>query len=293
MALELNGYNDIPVPVTLEEAQELLKEKDENGKPRWFMMSRYLDVNSNTPGVTPDAMVIEYISGERYPIGAGGSAGGRGDNFAGGVGLTNYGNSGIVALVSANSKIANKEFLENIATTVTKLTQQMAAARHVEMDGVEISPDPKIWDDALMDLADTLKTSININSWWDTKPGTPVAQEGQAIVSTLVEHWVQLELAKHKNPDTEAELDWNSRLTSMQKGITTMDGAQIALFAGYDGYFSNKPRWMNDTSEHSDWSANEDGNLSRQQTIWLNRTGLVVVNKPMTNQESKNLSESR
>ena len=79
----------------------------------------------------------------------------------------------------------------------------------------------------------------------------------------------------------------------MQKGITTMDGAQIALFAGYDGYFSNKPRWMNDTSEHSDWSANEDGNLSRQQTIWLNRTGLVVVNKPMTNQESKNLSESR
>jgi hypothetical protein len=293
MALELNGYNDIPVPVTLEEAQELLKEKDENGKPRWFMMSRYLDTNTNTPGVTPDAMVIEYISGERYPIGAGGSAGGRGDNFSGGSGISGYGNSGIVALVSANSRIANRQFLDNIAQTVTKLTQKMASARHIEMDGVTFdSSVDKLLDTELMDLADTLKTSININSWWGARPGTPVAQEGQAIVSTLVEHWVQLELSKHVNPDTEAEIDWNNRLTSMQKGMTTMDGAQIALFAGYDGYFSNHPSWMRDTSEHSDWSNNEDVNLSRQQVIWLNRTGLVVVNRPMTNQESKNLMDN-
>ena len=294
MALELNGYNDPPVQVSTAEAEQMLVEKDESGKPRWFMMTRYLNTNSSEPGKSPASMVAEYREGPRFPIGQGSSAGGRGDNFAGGSGYSGYGPSGIVALVSADSRIADRQFLGAVESNLQKLLTQMAEARQVSMASFTPTSADAVDIDELMALTDTLKSAIDFSNTgrYSTSytAGSPLANEARALVFTLAEHWLQLEMAKIDNPTSEADIAWNKRLVNMQTGIYKMDEAQIALFAGYDGYFSQTPSWLTGSAEQSDWPQHTPKDFGGNQIMWLNRTALAVLDNTATYDEASRLS---
>jgi hypothetical protein len=296
MALELNGFNDFPVQVTSEEAEQLLRERDEKGNPLWFLMTRYVNNNKNEPGKNPTTMVDEYREGERFPIGHGMSAGGRGDNFMGGTGQTYYGPAAIVALVSSESRIADRKFLKTVEVNVREMLKELATSRQVKMG--KFNPDAgEIVDIAdLMTEADAVKAKMNLNSGGSydrntLSTGSPLANEATAIVFTLVEHWLQLEMAKIDNPSTEADAAWNNRLINMQTGIFNMDEAQIAIFAGYDGYFSDTPTWLaGSTVEHDDWPENTGANFDGQHMMWLNRTALAVLDHSSDFNEASRLS---
>jgi hypothetical protein len=299
MAMELNGYNDQPVQVSMEEALAMMKERDDAGKPRWFMMSRWVSGNKDRPQLTTDDMVTEYRQGTRWPPGAGQSAGGRGDNFAGGAGFSGYGTEGIIALVSADSKIANREFLGDVEKSLRSMIKKLATARHLPMaedDSVDKSQ-PLMTEDELMSFADTLKGSIPFDKWRNLpniKAGSPLANEATAVISTLVEHWLQLELAKMASPSDEEEREWNERLLRMQQGIFGMDDSRLAIFMGYDGYFSNEQPWFNNrvdigSVEHSDWSARTEKDFSSTQIIWLNRTALTVLDRTASRDDAQKI----
>ena len=296
MALELNGFNGAPLQVSTEEVGQMLKEKDEAGFPAWFLMSRYLKENSNEPGKTPSSMVDDYREGARFPIGHGSSAGGRGDNFAGGTGYKSYGPSAIVALVSGDSRLADRRFLATIEAEMREIIKKMAEARQVKM-GSHIPTRSEIMDIAdLMTETDTIKGTIDlsVDNYWRNPldAGSPLANEATAIVFTLVEHWLQLEMAKIDNPSTEADKAWNTRLINMQTGIFNMDEAQIAIFAGYDGYFSDTPDWLTGSAEHSDWPKHTSANFDGQHIMWLNRTALAVLDHTADFDEVQRLSGS-
>ena len=247
-------------------------------------------------------MVTEYREGTRWPPGAGHSAGGRGDNFAGGYGQTGFGSEGIIALVSADSKIANRAFLMDVERSMHSIVKKLAAARHLPPDeGTSADKSqPLMTDDELMSFVDTLKGSIPFDKWSNLpniKPGSPLANEAKAVISTLAEHWVQLELAKMPNPTSEQEIEWNERLLRMQQGIFGMDDSRLAIFMGYDGYFTNpQDKWLSrsvdiSATEHSDWSDKTKQNFNGDQIIWLNRTALAVLDRTGTHADARELTQ--
>lgn len=296
--LELNGYNDPPVQVSTDEARAMRSDTRENGKPAWFLMSRYLNTNSNTPGKTPTDMVDEYREGPRFPTGGGATAGGRGDNFAGGTGFSGYGPAGIAALVSAEAKITHRQFLMQISSQTQEKIRELANKRHVSL-GSRVAPaftGTPLDDDELMDLVDSLKQTLSFPSMGGyggqrLQPGDPQWDEAVAISSTLMEHWLQLELAKRRGDDlTDEDVEWNSRLLRMQQSIYHMDEAQIAVFAGYDGYFSQAPSYAQQSSySNDDWSLHADRDFNDAQVMWLNRTALAVLERALTHAEISQL----
>jgi hypothetical protein len=291
MAMDLNGYNDLPVQVSTEEAEQMLREKDSNGKPRWFIMTRYVDSKRSTTGKSEQQMVAEYIEGTRFPVGQGSSYGGRGDNFAGGSGYTSYGPGAIVALVSADSRIADKRFLENITTKLQDALKEMAQARQVKLSSrLTLTPGEAMDIDEFMGFVDTLKTNIDFGSS-KFPTGSPISNETRAIVTTLMEHWLQLEISKIESATNPDDIEWNNRLTRMQTGMYNMDEAQIALFAGYAGYFSETPTWLTGTAEHSTWAENTGRDFNGAQVIWLNRTALTVLDKMADFNEATRLKD--
>jgi hypothetical protein len=121
-----------------------------------------------------------------------------------------------------------------------------------------------------------------------------LANEATAVISTLVEHWLQLELAKIASPSDEEEREWNERLLRMQQGIFGMDDSRLAIFMGYDGYFSNEQPWFNNrvdigSVEHSDWSARTEKDFSSTQIIWLNRTALTVLDRTASRDDAQKI----
>lgn len=286
-AMELNGYNDPPVQVSREEFEALKAEKRENGKPQWFMMTRWLKQNSDRPDVSPTQMVQEYIEGTRWPVGAGGSAGGRGDNFAGGGGYTHggYGDHGIIALVSADSRMTDRPLLSSVNKVVQKQLQEAAEQRHVNMTPkypktVFSTPTP-ITDDELEQLIDSLKANLAKELSSSFNDGEPRKDEARILAAAVLEHWLQLELSKIKGDNlTPEQIQFNERIGRMQTSIYMMDEAQLAILGGYDGYFSNTLMGHRSAGYSSDnWADHYGNNFDGQgtQVMWLNRTGLVVL----------------
>jgi hypothetical protein len=299
MTLELNGYNDAPLQLSDEEFENALKERDDEGNPLWHFMSRYLNPNSSRPELTPDMMVEEYRQGERWPIGGGGQAGGRGDNFQGGSGLTYYGPSGIGALVSARAKVADRQWLDDISDVIKDVLRDASTKRHVATSSSITYTGQKIDDDELMQLVDNLKTAMMTNRSYSSlnglSAGDPRYDEAVSIASMAIEHWLQLELSKISGAEDELnpeDKDWNERLLRMQQSIFNMDEAQVAVYAGYDGYFTNRQPFMRDRNySNADWSKNTDKNMNNQQVIWLNRTALAVLGRSMTHSDASRYSQ--
>jgi hypothetical protein len=293
MAMDLNGYNDLPVQVSTEEAEQMLREKDSTGKPRWFIMSRYVDSKKSKTGKTEQQMVSEYVEGTRFPVGQGASYGGRGDNFAGGAGYNSYGPGAIIALVSADTRIADKKFLERITLKLQDALKEMAQARQVALSNrLTLTPGEVMDIDEFMGFVDTLKTNIDFSSS-RFPTGSPISNETRAIVTTLMEHWLQLEISKIESATNPDDIEWNNRLTRMQTGMYNMDEAQIALFAGYAGYFSETPTWLTGTAEHSTWAENTGRDFGQAQVIWLNRTALTVLDRMADHTEATRLNNVR
>jgi len=298
MSLDLNGYNDAPLQLSDEEFENALKEKDDEGNPRWHFMSRFLDKNDKRKELTPDMMVEEYRQGERWPIGGGGQAGGRGDNFQGGSGLSYYGPAGIGALVSSRARVADRAWLDNISDMIKDVLRDASTRRHVEMSPSIANIGPRVDDDELMELIDNLKIAMLTNSSYSSfnglSAGDPRYDEAMSIASTAIEHWLQLELSKISVPEgelSEDDQDWNARILRMQQSIFNMDEAQVAIYAGYDGYFTQLPSWARGKGyKNEDWYKNTDKNMNSTQIMWLNRTALAVLGRTMTHADASRFS---
>jgi hypothetical protein len=299
MTLELNGYNDIPLRLSDEEFENALKERDDEGNPLWHFMARYLNPNNNRPDLTPSDMVEEYRQGERWPIGQGGQAGGRGDNFQGGTGLTYYGDAGIGALVSSKAKVTDRQWLDDISDMIKDVLRDASTRRHVATNSSIVYLGQKADDDELMQLIDDLKTAMLTNrsysSFSGLSAGDPRYDEAVSIASMAIEHWLQLELSKISGSEDELSVednDWNERLLRMQQSIFNMDEAQVAVYAGYDGYFTRRPQFMRGKDyNNADWSKNTDKNMNSEQIIWLNRTALAVLDRTMSHSDAARFSQ--
>ena len=300
MSLELNGYNDAPLQLSDEEFENALKEKDDEGNPLWHFMSRFLDKNDKRKDLTPDMMVEEYRQAERWPIGGGGQAGGRGDNFQGGSGLTYYGPAGIGALVSSKARVADRQWLDDISDMIKDVLRDASSRRHVEISPSIMSIGTKVDDDELMELIDNLKIAMITNSSYSSfsglTTGDPRYDEAMSIASMAIEHWLQIELSKISVPEgglSEDDEEWNARLLRMQQNIFNMDEAQVAIYAGYDGYFTNRPPWARSKDyKNEDWYKNTDKNMNSQQIMWLNRTALAVLHRTMTHADAARFSRA-
>ena len=264
-AMELNGYNDLPVKVSPEEAADMVKNP---GETKWFVASRYVNRNPNKPDVTTSQMVEEWLGGTRWPVGGGGSAGGRGDNFAGGLGFSSYGDSAVVILIPSTAKIGYRQDLYEIKSRVR------AAVAQLQIDGVDMMNDEQLAK-AVDEKIDSAIMGFQ-NYLGDTRP-VALAQ-GIAAIRKLLSQYQQIQMLKVKNPKTQREKDANAALDTVLKNIAASDEAKIALLLGLDGYFSS-------STPSDDWTDGYDHTLSNEQIMILNRTGFAAIDKPMSGQD--------
>jgi hypothetical protein len=149
-----------------------------------------------------------------------------------------------------------------------------------------------------MELIDNLKiamlTNRSYSSFNGLSAGDPRYDEAVSIASMAIEHWLQIELSKISAPEgelSEDDQDWNARLLRMQRSIFAMDEARVAIFAGYDGYFTNTQSGArNKNYKNEDWYKIKDKNMNTSQIMWLNRTALAVLARTMTQPESVRFS---
>jgi hypothetical protein len=309
-AMTFSGYNDLPIVVNEEELELLINERDESGKPKWFVMTRYVKENpSAKPGSSAADLAREYLYGDRWPVGSGGSMGGRGDNYAGGYGYQHYGDGGILTLVSADSRITSRGALVAIKARTVEMIEEAAAQRDIEMldylrnEITSRTTSTSISDDELQSLVNKIKENTAAKSTkrfktrgWSNNTvdinlstGTPLTEEVMATSNALFELWTQLELIKLPQTDDDSK-EWNERILALQKTIFDMDEAEIAIFAGYDGYTSQELDFVSLKEDNATWreilSQTFDppggnrtsfrGLSNPQQIMWLNRTGLVI-----------------
>jgi len=142
-----SGFNDLPVQVTLEEMELLLKTLDSEGQPMYIPIVRGISRRGNDDR-SPREMAQEYISGDRFiTAGQGGSAGGEGDNFStasnpiGGYDPGDEARGSILALIPRSSRLSTTQEVEKIATHVRDIHKFINRSinhpsEHVQPSGV-------------------------------------------------------------------------------------------------------------------------------------------------------------
>jgi hypothetical protein len=236
-------------------------------------------------------MVEEYSKGERYPVGEGGSAGGRGDNYAGGEGYHGYGPGAIMALVNRDAKLTDRQTLMDGMQKLRETLRLLTGLRGRKINepryyggSDEIKTGDDIYDDKqIQDAVDAQVASIRAEVAKLAQQKSQAVKEKDVLtaeaVANLVEYWLQLELLKIPySPSLGSDQKkYNSQLEDMQTMIFHFDEALLATFMGLDGYFSG----YEGGDGFDTWadSFKDEIRMNGNQIMWLNRTALAVAEK--------------
>lgn len=268
----VNGYSDLPVQVTEEEAANMLAEKDDNGKPKWVILSRYM---SPSPGVSGDDMVQQWQTGQRFAAGQGGTAYGWGDYFATGPGLNSYGSAGMVILMPINTRFADYRQMTEASSKIRDIIDGLEEA--VGRSGRYGSQSAKTLDindfDAVAEKIDFLKKSNSI----DRNFNDEVRNRLGLYIDAFVDYWLQLEMSRIPNPRSDDETEYNDEIRKAQQVVMHANASTIAVFGGYDAMtsYDDPYRITDDQFTESITSVNmgSDSNI----VVILNRTATATI----------------
>ena len=228
--LESNGFSDVPLVVSMEEAEAMLQDLDEDGKPMWIHLTRYVGRGISKDGKTEDDRVEQWLSGPRYVTGQEGAAAyGRGDYFAHGSGQSSYGNKGISILLPRNEiEIGDFNQLQiasrSIQQIISGLEDAVGRGSNRSAQTLDINDFAAV-SDTLQTLRETHKLSLgkSAREYWDS------------YVISLSEYWVQLEMSRIRGGNlTQQDIDYNEGIDKAQKMLKHIDQTILALIAGMD-----------------------------------------------------------
>lgn len=110
---QYNGFNSFPVLASREEIVEMLKEMDNNGEPKYVVISRGVGGKNREPASKQLQMVNDALTGDRFIPGQGGNASGRGEYWSQSPSAwsTYHGHKGgtMVGVISQDSKLVNRK----------------------------------------------------------------------------------------------------------------------------------------------------------------------------------------
>lgn len=275
----LNGYSDLPVQVSEEEAISMLGETDENGNPLWYVATRFVTPRSDLSG---DEMVAQFQSGERF-AGQGGTMLGAGDYFATGAGSPGYGPDGMVILLPKETRFADHGQMQTVAARIrSALTElETSVGRGTAYAGQQT-----------LDINDFDAVSAKIQSLNSKVTGysDDVKNRLQLYVDAFVDYWLQLEMSRIPNPRTQDEIDSNAEITRAQNVLAKISETTVAVFGGYDVMFSypNADRQTDEDFANSITSINL-GSGDGSYMVILNRTGVATIPGKRTSSDVRNL----
>lgn len=275
----LNGYSDLPVQVSEEEAISMLGETDENGNPLWYVATRFVTPRSDLSG---DEMVAQFQSGERF-AGQGGTMLGAGDYFATGAGSPGYGPDGMVILLPKETRFADHGQMQTVAARIrSALTElETSVGRGTAYAGQQT-----------LDINDFDAVSAKIQSLNSKVTGysDDVQNRLQLYVDAFVDYWLQLEMSRIPNPRTQDEIDSNAEITRAQNVLAKISETTVAVFGGYDVMFNypNADRQTDEDFANSITSINL-GSGDGSYMVILNRTGVATIPGKRTSSDVRNL----
>lgn len=280
----INGYSDLPVQVTEEEAANMLAEKDDDGKPKWVVLSRYM---SPSAGVTGDDMVQQWQTGERFAAGQGGTAYGWGDYFATGPGLSGYGPAGMVILLPRNTRFADYRQMTEASNAIKSIISGLEeAVGRTGMYGSHSSA--RTLDINDFDAVTAKIASLRSANTLDRSLSQEVKNRLNLYVDAFVDYWLQLEMSRIPNPRSDDETSFNDEIRKAQQVLMHANASTIAVFGGYDAMTS-----------YDDWSKVTDEQFTNGITsinmgsngdivVILNRTGAATIPGVRSHQDITN-----